>query len=311
MGNNYLDSTAHVDDDFTSGCHPVQPWELNSFGLISWFTVLQFSANAFFWCGASLRSIRADCLVASAVCVNGAPGFAMMQDIDDRASTKALQSLVSVESEFRKIGLLITAQTVSELAEEIKDPSRHNFQWLYERIEAIESLGKKELQGKLFLYIPPERSKFWPKMSNLNLFGDKVASQFPSTTFDIRNSGVCLATTMSTAAVFHLMRVLEIGLSALGSVFGVSMANTNWEPAIREIESKIRDMHKEAAWKALPDCKEQQEFYSQAASHFGILKDAWRNYTMHARGKYTEEEAELIFQNVKGFMNKLAERLHE
>ena len=107
------------------------------------------------------------------------------------------------------------------------------------------------------------------------------------------------------------MRVLEIGLTALGNVFNVSLAHTNWAPALEEIESKIKNMRKDPVWNALSDCKEQQEFYSQAASHFGVLKDAWRNYTMHARGKYTEDEAELIFRNAKSFMQKLAERLHE
>jgi hypothetical protein len=107
------------------------------------------------------------------------------------------------------------------------------------------------------------------------------------------------------------MRILEIGLTALGAVFSVSLAHTNWEPAIREIESKIREMHKDPQWKALPDCKEQQEFYAQAASNFGILKDAWRNYTMHIRAKYTETEAEQIYNSVRAFMQKLAERLHE
>ncbi len=71
-------------------------------------------------------------------------------------------------------------------------------------------------------------------------------------------------------------------------------------------------MHKHPDWRDMPDCKDHQEFYAQAASHFGILKDAWRNYTMHVRGgKYTEEEADRIFTNVKGFMEKLATRFAE
>jgi uncharacterized protein YpbB len=89
------------------------------------------------------------------------------------------------------------------------------------------------------------------------------------------------------------------------------LAHTNWAPAIEQIESRIRDMHKDPVWKALPDCKEQQEFYAQAASHFGILKDAWRNYTMHARGFYTEEQAEQIFENIKVFVQKLSLKLNE
>jgi hypothetical protein len=107
------------------------------------------------------------------------------------------------------------------------------------------------------------------------------------------------------------MRVLEIGLSALGKIFGVSLLHTNWAPAIDQIESKIREMHRDQTWKAEPDCKGQQEFYSQAASHFGVLKDAWRNYTAHTRGKFDEGEAEAVLRNVRGFMQKLSTRLHE
>lgn len=217
-----------------------------------------------------------------------------------------------MEEHFRKINLIITAETIQELIVKLNaPPSPQNFQWLIDQIEAIENLARKELRGKCFMYIPPERTKFWPTVKAPNIFGERVADRFPSATFDIHNGGICLATSLCTAAVFHLMRILEIGLTAMGQQFGVSFAHTNWAPAIEQIESKVRDMNKDPIWKAQPDCKEQQEFYAQAASHFAILKDAWRNHTMHARGKYTEDEAERIFENVKGFMQKLAERLHE
>ena len=107
------------------------------------------------------------------------------------------------------------------------------------------------------------------------------------------------------------MRVLEIALGVPGRNFGVSLIHTNWAPAIEQIESKSREKHRDPVWKSLPDCKEQQEFYSQAASQFGLLKDAWRNYTMHSRGKYTEGEAEQIFRNVKTFVGKLTKKLSE
>jgi hypothetical protein len=56
---------------------------------------------------------------------------------------------------------------------------------------------------------------------------------------------------------------------------------------------------------------EQQEFYAQATSYLALTKDAWRNHAMHVRGKNTQDEAELIFESVKAFMQKLATRLHE
>jgi hypothetical protein len=104
------------------------------------------------------------------------------------------------------------------------------------------------------------------------------------------------------------MRILEIGLAALGNIFGVSLANTNWDLALDQIESSIRNMQKDSRWRSQPDYKELQENYSQAASHFGIFKDAWRNHAIHIRGKYTEEEAENIHRSVKAFMKGLKEK---
>ena len=186
-----------------------------------------------------------------------------------------------------------------------------NYQWLRDKVSDLKDLIGREMSQHGFFYIAPDKAKYWPKLGDRHPFGDSVADTFSSSFFDAQQSAICVAIGLGTASVFHAMRVLEIGLTSLGAVFNVSLAHTNWEPALREIESKIRDMHKDPVWKALPDCKEQQEFYAQAASHFAILKDAWRNFTMHARGKYTEEEAERIFENVKGFMQQLAKRLHE
>lgn len=290
----------------------LQPWEEHPFQLVSWYEMLNFSAASFFWSGSLLKGIRADCSLAAIVCRDDSePIFVMSRDLDERARGKAIDALGKIEASFRSIGLVISADTVKELDEEIKAGSRHSLEWLQVQIENIEKLSVKELRGKYFFYIPPERIRFWPKQSEPFALGKAVDSSFPSSTFDANNAGQSLAAGLSTAAVFHLMRILEIGLSALGNQFGVSLAHTNWAPAILQIESKIRDMHTDPIWKAKTDCKEQQEFYAQAASHFAILKDAWRNHTMHVRGKYTQDEAERIFDNVKAFMQKLAERLAE
>ena len=289
----------------------LRPWEERRRELVDWFEMLQYSAHAFVWCGRALKGIKCDCYIGSAAVIGGEVGFAMAKDIDEKARAKALSSLTGVEKETRKIGLQITADTVNEVIEDLKKDSRRSFEWLHTQVEMIEKLVNKELRGKAFFYIPIERMGFWPKAKEPFAFGLEVGTSFPSSTFDVNSAATCLATTHATAAVFHLMRVLEIALRVLGEQFGVSLEHTNWAPAIEQIEKKIRDIPKDAVWRSKPDYKEQQEFYAQAASHFAILKDAWRNYTMHVRGKYTQEEAELIFENVKAFMQKLSERLDE
>ena len=181
---------------------------------------------------------------------------------------------------------------------------------------------QEDLEEELYFRVTLQRARDFFKRSETGIpelmpktseeiFGIEVCAKFPSATWEMIEASRCYTFNRHTACVFHLMRATEVGLTALGGQFGVSLAHTNWAPAIDQIESNIRDMHKDPKWKVLPDCKEQQEFYSQAASHFGILKDAWRNYTAHARGKYLEEEAFLIFENTRAFMQKIAARLNE
>jgi hypothetical protein len=268
--------------------------------------MLQFSAKGFYWTSQYLEHIKTGCLIES-ITVN-TPVIDFSVPITEKLRKDAVGYLGLIEKQCRHIGLVIAAETALETCEKLESgKSMDNCQWLLDQINGIQKIVEKELKGKFFFYSPPERSKFFPKADDPLLFGKDVGDSFPSASFDIYEAGVCLALARGSACVFHLMRTLEIALASLGSVFGVSLAHTNWAPAIEQIESKIRDMNKDPTWKALPDCKEKQESYAQAASHFGILKDAWRNYTMHVRGKYTEEEAEHVFENTKGFMKKLVD----
>lgn len=181
-------------------------------------------------------------------------------------------------------------------------------------LSVLEKIGElrqhilEDMETKQFLYVEGSFSDYYNREE---LFGPEVADKFPSAAFDIREAGNCLALGRSTACVFHLMRVLEIGLTAVGKIFNVSLAHTNWEPAIKEIEAKIRGMRQDPNWKSVSDYKEQQEFYAQAISYLGVAKDAWRNYTAHVRGKFTEEEAALMVKNIKAFMQKISVRLSE
>jgi len=291
------------------GC--VAPWEVSSCGLVDWWEMESFSAAIVFWAGWMMQSILTDCLTAG-LKDSTLSLVALNVQLDEQTKENAKQSFKFIQTHVGKIGLQITSETINDVLKEIDRPEQPpTYHWMIETTRHLRKLMQREMKGKVFLYITPEKAKFFPTEKSQYPLNEQVFDSFPSATYDTNEAAWSLATSRSTAAVFHLMRILEIGLGRLGKEFGVSLAYTNWEPALREIESKIREMHKDPSWKDRADCKEQQEFYAQAASHFGILKDAWRNYTMHARGKYTEEEAELIFSNVKAFMQKLASRLSE
>jgi hypothetical protein len=303
--------------DCIAGTLSVAPWESKPYQLITWWEMDQFSASVTYWAGQIMESLKRDCLAHAGGVGDRDFSFtphALYDPIDDKTFDKAIDCLSKVEEHCRKIGLQIAADTIQhEVLVPLKEvpPRPLSYQWLLQHLYSLQRLIQREMSNRLFLYVPPEKARYWPQMKAPFAFGERVNKAFPSANFDIHNASICLAASIATAAVFHLMRVLEIVLSVLGNKFGVSLANTNWAPAIEEIESKIRAMHKDPVWKALPDCKEQQTFYSQAASYFGIIKDAWRNHTMHTRGKYTEQEAEHIYNSVKAFTQKLAERLSE
>lgn len=204
--------------------------------------------------------------------------------------------------------LPISAAALRRLADRL-DRADATPQELHGLFECARNTLHDELQTRVFLQVPTARASYYEPAGPL--FGKLVADKFPSCTWEISEAGRCYALARNTGCVFHLMRVLELGLTALGKVFDVSLAHTNWGPAIDQIESRIRKMHEDPLWKGSDNRKELQEFYSQAVSHLGIAKDAWRNYTAHVRGKYDEQEAADIMTGVRAFMQKLAEQVSD
>jgi hypothetical protein len=197
--------------------------------LVTWFVVLQFSADAFAWAWRQVRIIRADVLINCATCQDGEVMFHVARNLKDETRNIVLSSASTLERSFRAIGLSITADTIKELEEELGEGGGRTSEWLHGQIEAIERLATKELKGRVFLYIPEEDAKFFPTKSEPFAFGKDVADKFPSSIFDANSAAICLATSQSTAAAFHLMRVLEIGLRVFADHFSVPSDRQNWQ----------------------------------------------------------------------------------
>ncbi|HZU29924.1 MAG TPA: hypothetical protein VFB79_02345 [Candidatus Angelobacter sp.] len=288
------------------------PWEVCPQQLVSWWDMQDFSAAAFYWAGQVLENLKVDCLLKPGAGDQNFDIGILYQPIKHETLAKAIDTLEKIERECERIGLRVSAETIRhDILKPLRDDKDSSYHWLIGQINNVQRLIQREMKNRLFFFVSPDKAKFWPTMNQPHAFGEQVYKAFPSTQWDILQASFTLAAGFGTASVFHLMRVLEIVLGALGNKFGVSLAHTNWAPAIEQIESRIREMHKDPAWKVMPDCKEQQAFYSQAASYFGVVKDAWRNHTMHVRGKYTEQEAEHIYNAIKAITQKLAERLSE
>jgi hypothetical protein len=153
----------------------------------------------------------------------------------------------------------------------------------------------ESLEDSFFLSVPVENVPLY--RSTEPLFGTDVAAKFPEMNEDIDEAGKCLALNRSTAAVFHLMRIIEIGVRRFGDRLGIELTTEkNWQPILDEINKAIKGMdHK------LP----QTKAYAATSSHLYNVKIAWRNEVMHPKQTYTEKEARAVFSSVDTFIRDL------
>jgi hypothetical protein len=172
--------------------------------------------------------------------------------------------------------------------------------------------------GKLkFLYVSEDRVEY---CDDGPLFGQKVYERFESARGDIRSAGDCLVSECTTAAVFHLMRVAEIGLRALAydrdvhvfknakTMFEIPLELATWDQLIIQLEDS------EKAIQGFPQTmarEKQFAFYHGALMQYRAFKNVFRNNIMHTRDSYDRDEALSVYRKVKEFMQILASRVKE
>jgi hypothetical protein len=269
------------------------PWIANPYSLVSWWGMEKFVTHIYYRISRYLCNIKNIALVST----GKNPPLAL----DEDAKNQTLKMFKGIGSLCNKVGMTLSSKSANKTVTRLEAGQLRTHDDLLKSIEELDVRIVDEMEDRLFFYVPPTRAERYNK---INSFGEPVSKNFVSAAFDIKESGNCYATGRFTACVFHAMRALEVALLAFSSVFSIQTDRANWQNVIEQIENKIRELGK--APKSHIE-KEKFEFYSQAASSFMFFKDAWRNYTAHSRGKYTEEEADAIYRNVSSFMKRLAE----
>lgn len=171
-----------------------------------------------------------------------------------------------------------------------------------------------EAKSHKLLVINPTHARFWNQEEPL--FGPKVEANFPSSAYDIEEAGKCITVERWTAAVLHLMRALEPALVALQADVQAQVAKDQWHQMIIQIGKAVDLMESDRRTSAAPKhtrtaTKEEIAWWSDVATHFRYLKNAWRNYAAHGKEKYDEERAMRIYHNVRDFMIEIATKLKE
>jgi hypothetical protein len=104
--------------------------------------------------------------------------------------------------------------------------------------DAAKRLRDELSQVKLFA-VSSDAGKYFAPL----LFGEGVENNFKSSSRDISDAGKCLAFGQGTACVFYLMRVMELGLRALGSSLNNPSLdpkhNPSWEAILKKCDDEL------------------------------------------------------------------------
>lgn len=271
-----------------------------------------------------MRQIKADAVFSFAYAVGATQGLFEGVQIGDKAPPRHPDdtSEINVTPEWRRVLLKIqktqavdicktfelpaSAQLVSQIIGELRSRAECPISRLEQHSRELARRMEAELAARLFLYVDGESARFYAQPFEK---WDEVRTAFPSATYDIEEASKALGLRRSTASVFHLMRVLEHGLHSLAKRFAVPFEHKAWGEVIERTEKAIKDIKQQRNKPA--DWKDEEQFYSEAATQFMHFKNAWRNYTAHLQFKYTEDEAESIYRHVRDFMKHIAKRLKE
>jgi hypothetical protein len=205
------------------------------------------------------------------------------------------ESLVHLITDLKKVGLSISVKAAEAVRNSVKDDDRFIPQNFVAALTQLDKTIEWEMEEVRFFHMPSSRSQFYDQKE---LFGAVVNVKFLSTQFDMVEAGNCYAMGRGTACVFHLMRIMEVGVQQLGTKLGVTFTDQkNWQPILDETNKAI---------KTLPPKDPATVELCQVAANLYSVKVAWRNEVMHPNDMYTLEEAENLIRQVKLFMGQLA-----
>ena len=167
---------------------------------------------------------------------------------------------------------------------------------------------ERELKLKLVYVLDASRGNFYKADF---LFGQEVATKFPSVIHEIDQAGKSYACDLSTASAFHSIRCLEAAARAIARCLGIpdptKAKDRNWTFLLKEIKDGIDKRWPTASDKLSGEGKTFDEIYGS----LGAIQNPYRNTTMHLDAIYTAPDALYVFEMVKGLMKRVASRMDE
>jgi hypothetical protein len=227
-----------------------------------------------------------------------------------RASAKIIRKAID---DFVNAVSGLNAKTTEMAAKELRElVSAHKLKItpkaLAERTSDISITLRRELSQIKTFYVSRTKEPFFE--IDITTFGERFKNDFASAIFEVDEAGKCHALGRSTACVFHLMRLMELGIKTIARSLGlpdpVKGSDRNWGQMLGKILDEIKRRNSSKLWK-----NNDRELFESLYASLDAVRVAWRNTTMHVENKYTDDESEHIFVATHGFMRKLSDRMDE
>ena len=148
--------------------------------------------------------------------------------LPDEAKDSYKKVLTDLSTSLEKIDFLISHRHVERIFREFDGQINSN-----ELLTLLSELYNRmydEAEEKYLVSTKSSGAKYFK--IGAKSFGEDLQNKFPSAQFELEEATRCLAFERPTAAVFHLMRILEIGIAAISKCVGipdpVKPAQRNW-----------------------------------------------------------------------------------
>lgn len=258
------------------------PWVSSPYSLVTWWDMEKFSAAAFYDFGTRLTTGRLNAQLTADASISKS----------EWKKVEGYKTLKRLKRQCNSIGLRLSSMTIRDFLKNTKEEitAKEIIRFLGE----IENTIRREMSIVHFFYMPSKQAEFYRQEE---LFGRKVNAKFPTIQYDMVEAGNCMAMGRSTACVFHLMRIMEVGVQEFGKKLGVSLTGEKvWNTILEQTDKAL---------KALPKSPAKVEM-CEVSTNLYAVRVAWRNEVMHPNDKYTLEEAKNLIGQVKLFMGQLA-----
>jgi hypothetical protein len=211
------------------------------------------------------------------------------------------------------VGLQSAEHRLGRVFTDLRTRPQNSYSWVVIELGILLQAIEDDSQFERFYHYPKAKGQLVLRIPAD--WGDTIGA-FPSAKLEIEEGVDCYALEHNTSAVFHMMRVAELGLRALARERQLSWPNkpkpiewAEWQELIDKIEKGGRSAalsHPKG-----PSRDAALAFYSGACGQFHAFKDKYRNLVMNFRASYDELDALRAINQVRDFMNGLSAKVKE